>query len=74
MQPNLTLFLESTTKITKDNIKYVVFSLFKLIQVRLSTSKYGISPVRSTFLILHLIWIQYLEKWVRWYLLLTPLY
>jgi hypothetical protein len=56
MQPNLTLFLESTTKIMKDNIKYAgLVTSGKLRVVRSSTFKFGISQDKSTFLTRRLI-------------------
>ena len=56
MQPNLTLFLESTTKIMKDNIKYVhLVESGKLRVVRSSIFKFGISQDKSTFLTRRLI-------------------
>src|SRR5271170_491454 len=56
MQPNLMLFLESTTKIMKDNIKYVhLVESGKLRVVRSSIFKFRISQDKSTFLTRRLI-------------------
>lgn len=67
MQPNETLFLESTTKITKDNIKYLLLLLLYAYAAHLSTSKSGIFPARSTFLIRRLLSTLSLVKWEHSY-------